>query len=284
MTTKTANNNHLKNAINQQQQGAAQTAVSPFKKAETYLKKMEPVILQALPKNSGMTPERLSRITLTTMKTNPKLQECTTESILAAVLQSAQLGLEPDLMGSCYFIPYNQRNGQPVASFQIGYRGLIDLVTRRGEVTSITANPVYENDFWVFEYGRNEDLRHRPANYSNRGRLIGFYAYAHLKNGGFKMHYMDVEEIEHIRNEHSKAFKYDQKTSIWVKHYDAMAKKTVIKQLIKYLPISVEIQNAIAHDETVRKDITDIAQHVDIEDPSGETYEQEILDPQPENN
>ena len=282
MTTKTANNNHLKNAINQA--GAAPAAVSPFKKAENYLKKMEPVILQALPKNSGMTPERLSRITLTTMKTNPKLQECTTESILAAVLQSAQLGLEPDLMGSCYFIPYNQRNGQPVASFQIGYRGLIDLVTRRGEVTSITANPVYENDFWVFEYGRNEDLRHRPANYSNRGRLIGFYAYAHLKNGGFKMHYMDVEEIEHIRNEHSKAFRYDQKTSIWVKHYDAMAKKTVIKQLIKYLPISAEIQNAIAHDETVRKDITDIAQHIDVEDPSSETQEQEILDAQPENN
>lgn len=283
MTTKTATTNHLKNAINQQT-GAAQTAVSPYRKAEAYLKKMEPAIMQALPKNSGMTPERLSRIVLTTMKTNPKLLECTIESILASCLQSAQLGLEPDLMGSCYFIPYNQRNGQPICSFQIGYRGLIDLVTRRGEVTSITANPVYENDFWVFEYGRNEDLRHRPANYNNRGRLIGYYAYAHLKNGGFKMHYMDVEEIEHIRNEHSKAFKYDQKTSIWVKHYDAMSKKTCIKQLIKYLPISVEIQNAVAHDETFRKDITDIAQHIDIDEPSEETNQPEILDAEPENN
>lgn len=121
MTTKTATTNHLKNAINQQT-GAAQTAVSPYRKAEAYLKKMEPAIMQALPKNSGMTPERLSRIVLTTMKTNPKLLECTIESILASCLQSAQLGLEPDLMGSCYFIPYNQRNGQPICSFQIGYR------------------------------------------------------------------------------------------------------------------------------------------------------------------
>ena len=98
------------------------------------------------------------------------------------------------------------------------------------------------------------------------------------------MHYMDVEEIEHIRNEHSKAFKYDQKTSIWVKHYDAMSKKTCIKQLIKYLPISVEIQNAVAHDETFRKDITDIAQHIDIDEPSEETNQPEILDAEPENN
>jgi recombination protein RecT len=130
---------------------------------------------------------------------------------------------------------------------------------------TITANPVYENDFWHFEYGRNEDLKHRPANYNSRGNLIGFYAYAHLKNGGFKMQYMDIEEIEHIRNEHSRAYQFDKTGSIWVKHYDSMAKKTVIKQLIKYLPISVDIQNAIAHDETIRKDITDEASHIDIE-------------------
>lgn len=280
MATNTANTNHLKQAIQQQQAAAAAPAVSPFKKAENYLKKMEPVILQALPKNSAMTPERLSRITLTTMKTNPKLQLCSTESILAAVLQSAQLGLEPDLLGSCYFIPY-----KTTCSFQIGYRGLIDLVTRRGEVTTITANPVYENDLFVEEYGKEETFRHIPYRKGDRGRLIGFYAYAHLKNGGFKGEYMTVEEIEQVRNDYSKAFQWDNKGSIWVKHYEAMAKKTVIKRLVKYLPISVETQNAIAHDETVRKDITDIAQHIDLDEPSdAPEMETEILDAPPENN
>jgi len=286
MTTQTASTNHLKEAIiKQQAKQVAPPAVSPFQKAERYLKQMEPAILQALPKNSGMTPERLSRITLTTMKSIPKLQECSTESILAAVLQSAQLGLEPDLMGSCYFIPYNQRGGQPICSFQIGYRGLIDLVTRRGEVMTITANPVYEFDLFMEEYGKEETFKHIPFRKGDRGRIVGFYAYAHLKNGGFKGEYMTVQEIDKIRNDYSKAYQYDSKASIWVKHYEAMAQKTVIKRLVKYLPISVETQNAIAHDETIRKDITEEAQHIDLLEPSeSPEFETEILDKQPENN
>jgi len=277
MATKQANTQHLQNAIQQQQ---TRSTVDPYRKAQAYLKKMEPAIMQALPKNSAMSPERLSRITLTTMKSNPKLLQCTTESILGAVLQSAQLGLEPDLLGSCYFIPYKN-----LCSFQIGYKGLIDLVTRKGEVSSIVANPRYENDYWLFEWGRSEDLKHRPAPYANRGRLMGFYAYAHLKDGGFKMHYMDVEEVEHIRNNHSKAYQFDKTSSIWVKHYNAMAQKTVLRQLIKYLPISVEIQNAVAHDETIRKDITEEAQHIDIDTPIENIQQEdiEILDSQETN-
>ena len=89
---------------------------------------MGPAIAEALPKSKGMDAERLSRITLTTLRTNPKLLECSVESLLGAVLQSAQLGLEPSLMGQCHFIPYK---GQ--VSFQIGYKGLIDLVTRNGQ-------------------------------------------------------------------------------------------------------------------------------------------------------
>jgi recombination protein RecT len=108
MATKTAqaSTEHLKNAVAQG-------------KAQAYLKAMTPAITEALPKSKGMDAERLSRITLTTMKQNPKLLECSIESLLGAVLQSAQLGLEPNLLGSCYFIPY-----KGVVSFQIGYKGL----------------------------------------------------------------------------------------------------------------------------------------------------------------
>jgi recombination protein RecT len=260
MTTKTASTDALKQAINntQEQQQKTIAELSPYRRAEAYLNKMKPQILQALPKSKGMDPERLNRITLTTLKTNPKLLECSIESLLGAVLQSAQLGLEPNLLGSCYFIPY-----KGVVSFQIGYKGLLDLVTRKGEVLTIVAKEVRTGDFFHYEYGKNEDLKHIPAPEDQRGEITHFYAYAHLKNGAFTFDVMHISEIEKVRNEHSMAYKFDQKGSIWVKHYEAMAKKTVIKRLIKYLPISVETQNAVAHDETIKKDITSEATHYD---------------------
>jgi recombination protein RecT len=259
---KQASTQALNNAIQGQNTQAPQsTGVDPYRRAQSFLKAMEPAIKEALPKNAGMTPERLSRIVLTTLKTSPKLMECSIESLLGACLQSAQLGLEPNLLGSCYFIPY-----KGTVSFQIGYKGLIDLVTRKGEVTSIVAQEVRKGDHFHYEFGRNETLVHRPAPASERGEVEYFYAYAHLKNGGFTFQVMHISEIEKVRNEHSISYKYDQKGSIWVKHFEAMAAKTVIKKLIKYLPISVETQNAIAHDETIRKDITADVVHVDRAD------------------
>ena len=264
MATKQASTNHLANAIVKNNQGAAatNTAVSPYRKAQAYLEKMKPAIAQALPKNTGMSPERLSRITLTTIKQNPGLLNCSIESLLGAVLQSAQLGLEPNLMGSCYFIPYKN-----TVSFQIGYRGLIDLVTRKGEVQTIVAKEVRKGDLFKYEWGRNEDLKHIPAPEHERGEIEYFYAYAILKNGGFSFEDMHISAIEKIRNEYSVSYKFDKNgSSIWVKNYEAMAKKTVIKQLIKYLPISVDIAEAVSHDETVRKDITEDAVHVYSDD------------------
>lgn len=274
-----ATTDNLQNAIQQSNQ-RQQTAVDPYRKAQAYLKAMTPALQEALPKNTGMSPERLSRITLTTLKQNPNLLNCTIESLLGAVLQSAQLGLEPNLMGSCYFIPYKN-----TVSFQIGYRGLIDLATRKGEVKAIVANPVYENDIFVEEYGLNETFKHIPTRTGDRGQLKYYYAYAHLSNGGFKSCVMSVEEIEKIRNDHSISYRYDKTGSIWVKHYDAMCTKTVIKQLCKLLPISTETHNAIAHDETIRKDITAEAVHVEYESDGTEEMENvqvEILDPQEE--
>jgi len=111
--TKTASTEGLQKAM--QNKPSQNTGVDPYKKAQSYLKAMLPAITEALPKSKGMDAERLSRITLTTLKLNPKLLECSIESLLAAVLQSAQLGLEPNLLGSCYFIPY-----KGTVSFQIG--------------------------------------------------------------------------------------------------------------------------------------------------------------------
>src|SRR3954467_5888414 len=145
--TKTASTQGLQSALQEKKDVPAATGVDPYKKAQSYLKAMVPAITEALPKSKGMDAERLTRMTLTTLKTNPKLLECSIESLLGAVLQSATLGLEPNLLGSCYFIPY-----RGTVSFQIGYKGLIDLVTRKGEVTSIVAQEVRKGDYFHYEF------------------------------------------------------------------------------------------------------------------------------------
>jgi recombination protein RecT len=260
--TKTASTQGLQEAMKAKPPvQAANTGVDPYRKAQSYLKAMLPAISEALPKSHGMDAERLSRITLTTLKQNPKLLECSIESLLGAVLQSAQLGLEPNLLGSCYFIPY-----KGTVSFQLGYKGLIDLVTRKGEVTSIVAQEVRQGDQFNFEYGRNETLKHVPAPFQKRGEPIAYYAYAHLKNGGFVFQVMSVDEIKKIRDEHSISYKFDKQNSIWGKHFDSMAMKTVLKRLIKYLPISVETQAAVSFDETIKKDITAEAFTIDADE------------------
>jgi recombination protein RecT len=265
MTEQKAKTDDIKNQIatNKNQQAPVQNGVSPYRKVEAYLHKMAPQIKQALPKH--IDSDRMARIALTTMKMNPKLLDASIESLLGAVMQSAQLGLEPNLLGSCYFIPYrNNKTGETTVSFQIGYKGLIDLVYRSGAVLTVVAKEVCENDEFHFEYGLNEDLKHIPAK-NNRGSVTHFYAYAKLKNGGHYFEVMTCEEINRIRDTHSQAFQFQKGNSIWDKHYEAMAKKTVIKQMIKYLPISVEVQNEIAHDETVRKDITEEPEYLDMD-------------------
>jgi recombination protein RecT len=271
MAEQKASTEELKNVIanNGTKPGQPQNnAVSPYRKIEAYLVKMKPQLEMALPKD--FDADRLTRIALTTFKMNPKLLDASVESLIGAVLQSAQLGLMPNLLGSCYFIPYhNKQTGETTVSFQIGYKGLIDLVYRSGNVLYVRANAVCENDEFKYRYGINEELDHVPAP-KNRGNITHFYAYAKLKNGGHYFDVMTVDEINQIRDRHSQAFqgakKYNnEKSSVWAMHYEEMAKKTIIKRMIKYLPISVEVQNHIASDETIRKDITSEPEYIKVD-------------------
>jgi recombination protein RecT len=166
-------------------------------------------------------------------------------------MQAAQLGLEPGLIGHCYFVPFkNGKTGQSDVQFIIGYKGMIDLARRSGNIESIYAHAVYENDTFEYEYGLHPKLVHKPA-MTNRGEFIGAYAVAHFKDGGYQFEFMPKEEIEKRRKRSRAA-----NNGPWVTDYEEMAKKTVIRHMWKYLPISIEIQQAVTQDETVRKDIT----------------------------
>jgi recombination protein RecT len=254
----------------QEQKQLAQQGENKPKTLMDLMMQYKPQFEMALPKH--LNADRLIRLAVTEFRRNPALRECTPESLLGAVMQAAQVGLEPDALGSCYLVPFNNKKKGPdgkeywVKEVQlvIGYKGLIELVRRSGQVTSIVANEVYENDEFEFEYGLNEKLYHKPKLEGDRGKLKCFYAYARFKDGGYAFTVMSVEQINQIRDKFSKSRnKSGEIFGPWKDHYESMAKKTVIKQLVKYMPISVEIQNHIAADETVHSSFKEEPKHVD---------------------
>lgn len=211
---------------------------------------------------SCMSAERLARIAVTTIRLNPKLAECTPQSFLGALFQSAQLGLEPNVEGQAYLIPYTNskyQNGKwvkvPEVQFQIGYKGYIELFYRHSNAVSIDMHTVYENDIFEHSYGTDAYIKHIPS-LKDRGEAIAYYAVAKLKNGGVLFKVMSKDAcIEHGKT-HSKVFDKETKTfkkdSPWAKEPDAMCKKTVLIQLTKLLPKSVELQKALAMDNTTK--------------------------------
>lgn len=208
----------------------------------TLLDKMKTEIARCLPKH--ITPERMTRIALTELRKTPNLQKCDPMSFIASIMQASQLGLEPGILGSCYLIPFkNYKTNAYECTFMPGYRGFLDLARRSGQIVSLVARSVYENDVFTYEYGLKEDIRHRPC-MGDRGQLIAVYAVALLKDGGHQFDVMSKEEVDKIRDT-SKS----KDNGPWVTNYEEMAKKTVLRRLFKWLPCSIEMQKAVSLDE-----------------------------------
>ena len=216
------------------------------------VKAMMPEIKKALP--TVLTPERFTRIALSALNNTPALQQCTPISFLAALMNAAQLGLEPNTpLGQAYLIPYKNK-GKFECQFQIGYKGMIDLAYRNGQMQTIQAQAVYENDEFFYEYGLEPKLVHRPA-FSERGELVYFYGIFRTVNGGYGMAVMSKADMDIYAKTYSKAF--DSSYSPWKTNYEEMAKKTVIKMALKYAPIKTEFQRALSTDETIKKEISE---------------------------
>lgn len=236
---------------------------------------MEGQIKKALP--SVITPERFTRMVLTALSTTPKLQECTQKSFLGAMMMAAQLGVEPNTpLGQAYLIPY-KNHGVLECQFQIGFKGLIDLAYRSGEVTDISAHAVHENDVFEYELGLTPKLRHVPAT-KDRGDVTMYYAVFHTKSGGYGFEVMSRDDVIRHMNEFSKAAAKG--FSPWQTHFDEMAKKTVVKRVLKYAPLKTEFMRAIGADETIKSnvvsDMTDEPDETIIEVESVETEEPEL--------
>lgn len=211
----------------------------------------------ALPKH--INSDRFVRIAITTIRQNPKLAQCNQESLLGALMVSAQLGLEPGVLGQCYLIPYGRE-----CQFQIGYKGMIELLRRSGQLKDIYAYSVYENDEFEMTYGLDRDLKHKP-NLQNKGNFIGCYCVAVLKDDARAFEYMTKEEIE----AHGKKFSKTYGNGPWKTDFEAMAHKTVVKKMLKWLPLSVEFLEMANKDEKTFK-VAD--------EKTGETEEIIVLD------
>ena len=235
----------LKNAITEKK-----NEVSPVKAMGDLLKRMHTQIEKALP--SVITPERFTRIALTAYSRNEKLQECTAESFLGSMMQAAQLGVEPNTpLGQAYLIPYRNKGVMEV-QFQLGYRGMIDLAYRSGDVQNIQAHEVYENDTFEYELGLEPKLKHIPA-LKDRGEVILYYAVFKLTNGGVGFEVMSKEDVEAFAKKKSKTYG----TGPWQSDFDAMAKKTLVKRLLKFAPLKSDFVRAVTADETIKSGISE---------------------------
>lgn len=207
-------------------------------------------LAKMLPKTLSI--ERLLKVAQIAATTTPALAKCDVPSLVGAIGQCAQMGLEPNtVLGHAYLVPFNTKrkdaNGVErwVNSVQviIGYKGLIDLARRSGQIVSIAAHKVCENDHFELVYGLEEKLNHTPA-MGERGDVIGFYAVAKLKDGGYSFEFMSHHQVVQIMNGTQSKGGYGP----WKDHFIEMGRKTVIRRLAKYLPLSIEFQAAVALD------------------------------------
>ena len=185
-----------------------------------------------------ITVEQMVSVFLTSITLMPKLADCNPYSLLMAVKEASQLGLPTDgVLGHGYILPYGDK-----AKFIPGYRGLMDLARRSGQVDWVQSRVVYEGDEFEYEYGLEPFLKHKeaPRRDGEEPKLIAVYAAAKLKSGEKVFEVMYREDIEKIRRRSPAG-----KSGPWVTDYLEMGRKTAIRRLMKYLPLSANVQAAV---------------------------------------
>ena len=219
--------------------------------------KMTEQIKAALP--ATITPERMVRIALTALTKDDKQGQTTPESFMGALLTSAQLWLECNTpLGQAYLIPFwNSKKQRLETQFQLGYQGLIDLCYRTGQYKKIVARIVYKGDDFDYSYGLEERLIHRPKGESEEAQYV--YALYELKNGASAFEVMSWKAIAAHSKKYSQSVKKGL-TSPWDTDPESMAKKTVLKKVLKYAPKTVENGALIA--EAVNGDSAIITQRM----------------------
>lgn len=229
------------------------------------VERQKPEIARALT-GTALDPERFTRIALTVIRQSRELQRCTPESVLGALMTSAQLGLEPGPLGEAYLVPYGDE-----CTFITGYQGMIKLAFQSGQIRHIDADVVREGDQFEYAKGADPKLVHVPA-LSGRGGPVCYYAVASFVQGGHVAVVLSPEDVDKVRDRSPSA---RAKSSPWKSDYDAMAKKTCIRQLAKFLPMHTGLARALSADGTVRTSLDGTVDDVAVEWVDGDVVDED---------
>lgn len=247
----------------------ATTADAKKALAERDAKKQEPSLIQLIERQKGeiaralpkhLNPDRLARIATTMLRQNPKLGQCTQASFLGALMTCAQLGLEPGPLGHAWILPYrNKVNDIWVmeATFQLGYKGVIELARRSGQLAKITARTVYsaevdQGKFSARYEGADELIHHEPILIGERGTPVLYYAIAKLTSGEQIWAPLTPGDVETRHRKKSKS----PNSPAWTENFESMAWKSCVVEARRWLPQSPELEQAIAQEDKVRTDIS----------------------------
>jgi recombination protein RecT len=182
-----------------------------------------------------LTPEKLFRVAQTAIAKSPQLLDCTPASLVIALMDAAQTGLEVNGRDAA-LVPYGKQ-----CQFQPMYHGLVKQAVTEGVAKKIQARLVYENDDFDLWFDPEPHIKHIPA-YTDEGEVVGAYAYAVMPDGEIVIEFMNKRKLDHIKN------KAKSRSGPWSTDEEEMYRKTPIKRLFKTLPIPDRLEYAIAVD------------------------------------
>lgn len=207
-----------------------------------------PEMAKVLP--SALNPTRVLRVYQNAVTKNPRLAECTNVSLLNSFMCCSEFGLEPNTVaGHCYIIPYNNRKiGQYEAQFQIGYKGLALLASRCGALSNNSTHVVREKDKFTIILGDKPAVIHEPFIGDDAGEVIYYYSALTLTTGGVSVEGMTPKQAEAHAIQYSKT--WGKPDSPWTTNFNSMAKKTVLIQALKAVPVEFDsmLTKALASD------------------------------------
>lgn len=224
--------------------------MSNLVKIDKFLSARHTLMTQSAPPTAKITPERIQKIVVAACNADEKLAACTPESIWSSVQKSIQLGLEPcSPLGHSYLVPFKNK-GVAEATLIVGYKGLLVLARRSGEIKSISVGIVRKGDLFKEVRGTNPSIIHEPDE-SHSGKPTHYYAVVHYVGGGETFEVLTVAEVLTFRDR-SRA----SGSGPWVTDFDAMAIKTAIRRALKTAPLSADLADAIETDERNEIDVT----------------------------
>jgi recombination protein RecT len=243
------------------------------------LKQYQRQIAVALPKH--MSADRMMRVALTAYNQTPDLQLCDPLTLIAAVIQASQLGLEPGIpiLGHAYLIPFKnfRRKDTPYvqgrgewaytleAQLLVGYKGYLELGRRSGRCKQFGANNVHAYDEFSLWYDPAPQMVHKPlftktANGvlvplppDERGEIVGVYGYVQTLQGDANVEFLTIHEVLDARDRFSKSGAADDKhpdgKGVWLEHFPTMVRKTGVRRVAKWAPLSPELHLATGLDD-----------------------------------